>query len=80
MLKMLSPTAQSTVVAGGTAYLSLAPNLTTLTMHHFHLDALPEGVAAAAASVITTGWTGVAMVAVGLFSLAMSRLNAARGQ
>ncbi|MBK8157967.1 MAG: hypothetical protein IPK59_03975 [Rhodospirillaceae bacterium] len=79
MLQMLSPTAQSTVVAGGTAYLSLAPNLTALTMYRFHLDTLPPAVADAAASVITTGWTGIAMVAVGLFSLGMSRLNAARG-
>lgn len=73
----LSPTMLSSSVAGGTAYLSLAPNLTTLAMYHYHLDTLPPEVAKAAASVLTTGWTGVAMLLVAGFTWVMTRLGRA---
>ncbi|WP_374653099.1 hypothetical protein [Dongia sp.] len=73
----LSPTVLSSSVAGGTAYLSLAPNLTTLTMYRYQLDALPDAVREAAASVITTGWTGVAMLVTAGFAYLITRLGRA---
>lgn len=74
-MNSLSPTAQGTVFGGATAYLSLAPNLTTLTMYAFSLDALPEKVAAAAASSLTAMWTGCAMIAVAGFARLLARLK-----
>lgn len=77
-MKQLSTTAQSTVVGGATAYLSLAPNLTKLTMFHLQLDLLPADVADAYASILTTGWTGISMLVVGGFAYVVTRIGRAR--
>jgi hypothetical protein len=77
-MNQLSTTTQSTVAAGATAYLGLAPHLTTLAMHRYGLDALPPEVAQAAESVLTTLFTGAAMLLVGGFSWLQARLSKAR--
>lgn len=64
ILASLSGRAQSTLLAGGSTYLALAPKLTALTMYATGFDALPEKVREAADGVINAGWTGAAMAAV----------------
>jgi hypothetical protein len=77
-MKQVSTTTQSTVAAGGAAYLGLAPHLTNVTMFKLDLDLLPPDVAESVASLLTTGYTGIVMLAVGAFGVVLARLNRAR--
>jgi hypothetical protein len=75
ILGSLSGATQSTLLAGGSTYLALAPKLTTLTMYAADLDTLPEKVRDAAEGVISAGWTGAAMLAVGGIAWAWKRFS-----
>jgi len=75
ILGSLSGAAQSTLIAGGSTYLALAPKLTVLTMYASGLDTLPEKVREAADGVISAGWTGVAMAAVAGIAWAWKRFS-----